>query len=133
MARMQITYDPDVDILVVDLGDLAKSVGAEEIAPGVFLDRDEHDTVLSIEVMNASKRYDKDSLAQHPPNYEEPMALVAAAHMLSTTPQALQKAIVRGRLRGVKVGKTWTTSIAAVTEYINSRSLRGRRPKVKAD
>ncbi len=133
MKRMRIKYDPEVDILVVDLGDLTKSVGTEEVAPGIHIDWDENHTILALEVMNASKRYDMDLLAQHPPNYEEPLALADAAHVLGTTPQALQKAIMRGRLRGVKVGNTWTTSIAAVTEYMNSRSVRGRRPKVEAD
>lgn len=54
--RLRIAYDPDVDILVVDLGDLTTRVGA-------------------------------------------------------------------------KVGKTWSTSLAAVNEYMNARSVRGRRAR----
>ena len=127
--QFRIAYDPDVDILVIDLGDLTTSVGATEISQGVYLDLDEQGTVLSLEVLDASKRYDMALLAQHPPNYEEPMSLADAARLFSSTPQALQKAILRGKLRGKKVGKTWSTSLAAVNEYMNSRSVRGRRAK----
>lgn len=122
---MRIKYDPEVDILVVDLGNLRTSVGAQELAPGVWLDQDEDGTPLSIEVLGASKRYPMAELEKHPPNYEEPLELSRAAHLLSVTPQALQKAIQRGRLRGKKIGKTWFTSIAAIHEYENSRVHKG--------
>lgn len=129
---MRIQYDPEVDVLVVDLGDLKTSVGAEEIAPGVWLDRDAEGTPLSIEVLGAGKRYPMAELAQHPPDYEAPLALAEAALTLGVTPQALQKAIVRGRLRGRKIGKTWFTSIAAITAYANSRAHEGPGSAVRA-
>ena len=64
---MRTKYDPEVDILVVDLGDLKTSVGAREIAPGVWLDQDVDGTVLALEVLDASRRYAAAELAQHPP------------------------------------------------------------------
>ena len=64
---MRTKYDPEVDILVVDLGDLKTSVGAREIAPGVWLDQDVDGTVLALEVLDASRRYAAAELAQPPP------------------------------------------------------------------
>lgn len=122
---MRIKYDSEVDILVMDLGDLMTSVGAEEIAPGVWLDLDANGTPLAIEVLGASKRYPMAVLEQHPPDYESPLDLGKAAVVAGVTPQALQKAIVRGRLQGQKIGKTWFTSISALTDYLNSRAHEG--------
>lgn len=122
---MRITYDERVDILVVSLGDLRESPGAEEVAPGVYLDIADDGRVLGLEILDASKKYPREVLSQHPAHHDEPIALAEAARTLGVTPQALQKAIVRGRLEGKKVGKTWTTTIAALTRYTNSRAHEG--------
>ncbi len=84
-----------------------------------------------LDILDASKRYTKEALSAHPARYDRPIQLVDAARMLSVTPQALQKAIVRGRLKGEKVGNTWTSTIEAINEYSNSRVHTG--PKSPAD
>lgn len=122
---MHLQYDAEVDVLVVSLGDLSESMGAEEIAPGVYLDKAEDGTVLGLEILDASKRYPVEELREHPARYDQPIPLVDAARTLDVTPQALQKAIVRGRLEGKKIGKTWTTTVAALTQYMNSRAHEG--------
>lgn len=126
---MKVSYDEEVDILVVQLASLRQSPGARELAPGVYIDQAEDGTVLGLEILDASKRYPREELLKHPARYDEPVSLADAAHVLGVTPQALQKAILRGRLEGKKVGKTWTTTIEALTRYGNARA---RGPKISA-
>ncbi len=127
---MHIRYDEEVDILVVSLAPLTEGRGASEIAPGVWMDMTDDGKLLGLEIMDASKLYPKETLAKHPARYDMPIALTEAAHLLSVTPQALQKAIVRGRLQGEKVGNTWTTTIEAVRAYADSRIHEGPRQGV---
>lgn len=135
---MHIRYDEQADVLVVALGPLAESRGAEEIAPGVYLDMADDGTLLGIEVLDAGKRYPLEQLRLHPARYDQPIPLSEAARTLGVTPQALQKAIVRGRLEGAKIGKTWTTTLEALTRYVNSRAHEGpgsrsKRPPAVAE
>lgn len=127
---MHLRYDEEVDVLVVALGPLTQSVGAQEIAPGVWLDQSADGTVLGLEILGASRRYPADGLRQHPARYDRPILLADAAATLGVTPQALQKAILRGRLAGEKVGNAWTTTIEALHQYSASRAPRGPGKRV---
>jgi uncharacterized protein YuzE len=131
VAVFEIAYDKEVDILTVTLGDLKESPGARELAPGVWVDVTADGRFLSVEVMGASKKYAPEILARYPANYHEPIGLAEAARVASTTPQALRKACERGRLAGKKIGPNWTTTVAALTAYINSRAHAG--PRARAD
>lgn len=52
---MRIDYDSDADILVVTLSD-AEIVDTEEEPEGVIVDYDEAGNVVSVEILDASKR-----------------------------------------------------------------------------
>lgn len=52
---MNIEYDPAVDALYVRLTD-GRIIESEEVQPGIVLDFDEAGKVVSVEVLNASKR-----------------------------------------------------------------------------
>ncbi|MBI2908659.1 MAG: DUF2283 domain-containing protein [Chloroflexi bacterium] len=54
---MIFEYFADTDMLVIKLSDVA-SIESEEITPGVVLDFDEQEHVVSIEIEDASKRID---------------------------------------------------------------------------
>ena len=52
---MRVTYDPEVDVLSILLSDAAVEESDEE-KPGVILDYDSNGNVVSIEILDASKR-----------------------------------------------------------------------------
>ena len=59
---MEITYDPQVDMLGIILN--AKlSRGAKEVAPGVVMDFDEDGRVIAIEIEHASQFTDVSAVA----------------------------------------------------------------------
>ena len=52
---MKVTYDQEVDILNIELSD-AEIEESDEDKPGVILDYDVDGNVVSIEILDASKR-----------------------------------------------------------------------------
>lgn len=52
---MKITYDPEVDILRIDLAQ-APIEESDEDKPGIILDYDKDGNVVSIEILDASER-----------------------------------------------------------------------------
>ncbi|HEY9765346.1 MAG TPA: DUF2283 domain-containing protein [Chroococcales cyanobacterium] len=124
---MQFEYDAEVDILMVELGDVAENRQRTERLPfgDAIVDLAENGTILAIEIMGASKKYPIAMLQQFPANYAEPIPLASAAKVAGLSQEALKQAILRGRLVGKKIGRNWTTTIAALTEYLNSRQHEG--------
>ena len=51
---MQIQYDPDVDVLVIQLRE-GKPDESDEVAPGMIVDFDEEGRPLAIEILNAER------------------------------------------------------------------------------
>src|SRR5690242_7137101 len=97
---MKITWDSEVDIMMVELGDVAKrrKSGQHLGVGGAFVDLAEDGTILAIEIMDASKKYPVDELRQHPATYDDPISLEEAAPVAGVSAQALRKACERGRL-----------------------------------
>jgi uncharacterized protein YuzE len=122
---MRLAYDRAGDILVVELGDLAASPGARELAPGVYLDMDEDGRVLGLEILGASTRYPREQLDQLGPSVDGPMSLLEASMIAKTTPAALRKAAERGRLKAKKVGRDWLVTDAQLQAYLGSRKHSG--------
>lgn len=123
---MRIQYDAEVDILTIDLvDDLSESPGARELAPGLYVDVTAEGKLLSVEILDASKKYSLAELSKYPANYEDPISITQAASVANCSTEAIKKAIMRGRLRGKKIGRNWTTTIGALTEYLNSRKHEG--------
>jgi uncharacterized protein YuzE len=54
-ATMKATDDPEVDVLSIELSN-APVEESDESRPGVILDFDKNGNVLSIEILNVSKR-----------------------------------------------------------------------------
>lgn len=126
---MKFEYDTEVDILMVTLADVQGRRQRSERLPygGVVLDLAEDGTLLAIEIMGASKKYALDELRGHPADYSEPLSLADASRISGISTQALRKASERGRLVAKKVGRDWTTTIAALHDYQASRLHEGHR------
>ena len=52
---MKVTYDPEVDVLTVLLGD-APVAESDQDKPGVILDYDSYGNIVGFEILDASKR-----------------------------------------------------------------------------
>ena len=124
---MKISWDSEVDIMMVELGDVIKRRKSGKFLDigEAFVDLAEDGTILAIEIKDASKKYPLSELQQHPATYDDPISLEEAAPVAGVSAQALRKACERGRLAGKKIGRNWTVTIATLTDYLNSRAHEG--------
>jgi len=53
---MNVSYDPDGDVLSIQLS-AAVPVDSVEFAPGIYLELDEKGSLISLEIIDASKKY----------------------------------------------------------------------------
>jgi len=57
-------------------------------------------------------------------DYQPPLSLSETAHVLSTTEQVVRRALLRGELKGFKVGRAWR-----ITRQSIDRKLAGKVPE----
>lgn len=53
---MKVAYDPKTDTLTVILRDDVQVAESDEDKPGVILDYDDHGNLVSLEILDASRR-----------------------------------------------------------------------------
>lgn len=124
---MRIYYVPKGDILVVELGDLRESPGAETLAPGVYLDATDEGKVLALEITSASRFYPREQLEalEKPP--AKTFTTAEVARLLSISERAVVQAIGRGRLDATKAGRDYAITAAAINAYMKDRKGTGPR------
>jgi uncharacterized protein YuzE len=61
---MKIYYDDEVDALYIELGNESPE-GAVEISDGVNIDTTSEDKIVGIEILNASKRINLDTILSY--------------------------------------------------------------------
>jgi uncharacterized protein YuzE len=61
---MKVQYDPEVDVLSIVLSE-APIEESDEDKPGVILDYDKEGNVVSLEILNASKRMGNPMLVEY--------------------------------------------------------------------
>ena len=71
---MKVYYDDEVDALYLKLGDDIPD-GAIEIAEGVNLDTTAQDKIVSIEILNASKKMDLKTVLSYSLEFDKDLIL----------------------------------------------------------
>lgn len=128
---MKTTYDETADVLRITLLERVPRrtrIVTREVAPAVYLD-EAGASVVAIEILDASARIPRVQLSQFASPEQWLTVSEAAAHS-GLAAQTLRAQIANGRLAGVKRGRDWTISLTALTNYLESRSARGRPPRL---
>ncbi len=56
-AGLKVTYDPEADVLAINLRPLKESLGAAEVSQDHYLHLDAKGRLVSIEILRASEHY----------------------------------------------------------------------------
>lgn len=119
-GALKIEYEPEVDILTIYFQDretpLSHSGDAE---PGVILNYAEDNSLSSIEIMDASKRYAPGQLAAS--SVDEFIDLKMASKLAGIAPVTLRTQAEKGRLWALRLGGQWVTTRDRLQQYIDSR------------
>lgn len=121
------TYDAAADVLGVWLAPDDGTAITRVVAPGVHADVDAAGRLVSVEVLDASGRYARAAL-EALASPAELLTLSEAAAESGLAPTTLRGLLHRGRLAGVKRGRDWLVTAAALWSYLDSRDARGRKP-----
>lgn len=121
---MLITYDPEVDILMIYLQNPETTLEyARELSDQVVAHYGPRDKLASIEVLNASASHPKEELLRYSVDHLIPLS--RAAQLTSLSHSTLRQQIFKRRLKALKYGDIWMTTEEWLDEYLASR----QRPK----
>lgn len=117
---MLITYDPEVDILMIYLDDPeAEREYAEELSDQIVAHYGSGDKLIALEILNASRSYPKEELLKYSVDYLIPLS--KAARMAGLSHSTLRQLISKKRLKSFKYGDMWMTTKEWLEEYLASR------------
>ncbi len=120
---MKVTYDPTVDALSVQLWSPPKRAGrikTVRVTDTVRLDFTADGRVVALEILRASDHLPEAALAAAAPA-DEMLTLAEAADAAGLAAAPLRVQLHHGRLQGVKRGRDWYVSRAALYTYLESR------------
>lgn len=129
---MKSTYDSSVDALYVTLSTPRGRIATREVGPGVYLDFDQRNALVGIEILDASKFYSKATLAE----IESPVIWITLTEAQRESADegepikavTLRALVASGELQGRKVSKTWQIGRHSLWNYLENRPKRGPKP-----
>ena len=124
-GALKIEYEPEVDILTIYLQDIATLLSySSEVESGVILNYAEDNTLASVEILDASKRYTSGQLAAS--SVDEFIDLKTASTLAEIAPVTLRTQAEKGKLWALRLGGQWVTTRERLQQYIDSRSRKAR-------
>lgn len=126
-STLNIEYEPEVDMLTVYLRDREVALNySREAEPGVILNYAKDDSLSSVEIMDASKRFPAGQLAAY--SIDEFIDLRAASRLSGIASVTLRAQAEKGRLWAMRLGGRWVTTKERLQHYLDSRA----RKKIKS-
>ena len=117
---MLITYDAEVDILMIYLDDPeAEREYAQELSDQIVGHYGPGDRLVAIEVLNASYSHPREELLKYSVDYLIPLS--KAAKLTGLSHSTLRQLVFKKRLRAFKYGDIWMTTREWLDEYLASR------------
>jgi len=127
-GALKIEYEPEVDILTIYLHESETPLDhSSEAEPGIILNYAEDNSLSSIEILDASKRYPTGQLAAH--SVDEFIDLRTASEISTIAPVTLRTQAEKGRLWAIRLGGQWVTTRDRLQQYIDSRSRKAVSPE----
>ena len=124
-GALKIEYEPEVDILTIFLQDPESLLSySNEVEPGVILNYAKDNSLSSVEIMDASKRYPSGQLAAS--SVDEFIDLKMASKLASIASVTLRTQAEKGKLWALRLGGKWVTTRERLQQYIDSRSRKAR-------
>ena len=124
-GALKIEYEPEVDILTIYLQDIETLLSySSEVESGVILNYAEDNTLASVEILDASKRYTSGQLAAS--SVDEFIDLKTASTLAEIAPVTLRTQAEKGELWALRLGGQWVTIRERLQQYIDSRSRKAR-------
>lgn len=124
-GALNIEYEPEVDVLIIYLQDRETHLSySSEVEPGVILNYAEDNSLSSIEILDASKRYTPAQLAAS--SVDELIDLRMASKLAEIAPVTLRTQAEKGRLWAIRLGGQWVTTRERLQQYLDSRARTGR-------
>jgi uncharacterized protein YuzE len=119
-GALKVEYEPEVDILTIYLQDLETALShSAEAEPGVVLNYSENNGLVSVEILDASKRYPSGQLAAN--SVDELIDLRTASKLSSIAPVTLRTQAEKGRLWAMRLAGQWVTTRERLQQYLDSR------------
>jgi len=120
-GALKIEYEPEVDILTIYLQQPETLLGkSNEVQPGVILNNAEDGSLVSVEILEASKRYPSGQLAAS--SVDEFIDLKTASRLSDIAAVTLRAQAEKGRLWALRLGGQWVTTRERLQQYIDSRA-----------
>jgi len=124
-GALKIEYEPEVDILTIYLQGIETLLSySSEVESGVILNYAEDNTLASVEILDASKRYTSGQLAAS--SVDEFIDLKTASTLAEIAPVTLRTQAEKGKLWALRLGGQWVTTRERLQQYIDSRSRKAR-------
>lgn len=122
---IDIRYDPEADAIYIALRARRRVARTVAATPSANVDVDRKGLVVGIEILNASRHVDADSLGAIAAP-EHWLTLRQAARVSGLKASTLRQLVNRGRLRAQKRGRDWFVDGATLLNYLETRDSRGR-------